>query len=147
MPGPAVHLHLSMYWAIDEGVSPGEAEAIGTADILVDELWPGSRKRWRHFNPPASLIFGPLELRRAVRADRSGDRAGALTHLGRALHSLQDAVGHGRLGLNHLAWDVGLLKRNPDDWDLMPAPVQERIERATRRALRSFLERTNARPA
>ena len=144
MPGPSVHFRLTLNLAVEEGFSPLEAEAVGRADILVDELWPGSRKWWRHFNPPASLIFGPLELRRAVAAERAGDREGALAHLGRSLHSRQDAIGHGRFGLNHLAWDVGLLKRNPDDWEYMPHAVQVRIERATRRALRAFLARTGA---
>jgi hypothetical protein len=145
MPGPAVHFRLTMVWAIDEGFTPADAEAVGRADILVDELWPGGRIWWRHFNPPASLMLAPLELRRAVRAQRVGDREGALTHLGRSLHSRQDAEGHGRvIGLNHLAWDAGLLKRNPDDWDLMPPAVQRRIEAATRRTLRAFLTRTGA---
>jgi len=139
MPGPAVHLRHTMTWSVEEGLSRADAETVASADILVDTLWPGSRKWWRHFNPPASMIFGPLELRRAVRAERSGDHAAALTHLGRSLHSRQDAVGHGRFGLNHLMWDFGLLKRNPDDWDLMPPAVQARIERATRRAVRAFV--------
>jgi len=142
MPGPAVHLHRTTSWSVEEGLSRADAETVASADILVDKLWPGNRIWWRHFNPPASLIFGPLELRRAVRAERTGDHAAALTHLGRSLHSRQDAVGHGRFGMNHLAWDVGLLKRNPDDWDLMPSSVQARIERATRRAVRAFVTRS-----
>jgi hypothetical protein len=142
MPGPAVHLRHTMTWSVEEGLSHADAETVASADILVDTLWPGSRTWWRHFNPPASLVFGPLELRRAVLAERAGDHAVALTHLGRSLHSRQDAVGHGRLGLNHLMWDVGLLKRNPDDWDLMPTAVQARIERATRRAVRAFVARS-----
>lgn len=142
MPGIQVHLHLTSEWAIDEGLSPDEASRIAAADLQVDDLWPGSRMWWRHFNPPAALLFVPIELRRAVRAQRAGDRAGALTHLGRALHSAQDAVGHGRLGLNHLAWDAGLLERHPDDWELMSPAVQARIERATRATVRRFLRRT-----
>jgi hypothetical protein len=144
MPGPAVHLRMTMNLAIEEGFSQADAEAVGTADNLVDDLWPGRTHWWLHFNPPASLVFGPLELRRAVRARRAGDGAGALAHLGRSLHSRQDAVGHGRLGLNHLLWDVGLLKRNPDVWELMPSSVQARIDATTRRTLRTFLRRTRA---
>jgi hypothetical protein len=131
-----------MEWAVEEGFSEEDARAMAIADITVDELWPGSRIWWRHFNPPASLLFAPLELRRAVLADAAGDRALAMTHLGRSLHSAQDAVGHGRLGLNHIAWNVGLMKRNPDDWDLMPSSVQQRIERASRTTLRRFAART-----
>jgi hypothetical protein len=130
-----------MDWAIDEGLSPEEAQSVATADVLVDELWPGHRKWWHHFNPPASLVFAPLEMGRAVRACRRGDRVAWMTHLGRSLHSRQDAVGHGRLGLNHLAWNVGVLRRDPDEWELMPASVQVRIERANRRALARFLRR------
>ena len=142
MPGSSVHLRLTADLAIEEGFAPADAHAIADADKLVDRLWPGNRIWWRHFNPPASLILGPLELRRAVRAERAGDHADALVHLGRSLHSRQDAVGHGRLGINHLMWDVRLLRRNPDDWDLMPPSVQARIKAATRRALRAFLART-----
>jgi len=145
MPGPRVHLHLTRDWATQEGLDPEDAQKVGAADLEVDDLWPGSRIWRRHFNPSASLVFGPLELARAVRAQRAGDRALAMTHLGRSLHSHQDAVGHGRLGLNHLAWDVGLLKRDPDDWDLMPPRVKVRIERASRRALRRYVRRTAAR--
>jgi hypothetical protein len=140
MPGPAVHFRLTMRLAMDAGFSKADAEEIGRADVAVDELWPGRTHWWLHFNPTTSLIFAPLELRRARRAERAGDHESALTHLGRSLHMRQDSVGHGRpLGLNHLAWDVGLLRRNPDEWELMPQSVQARIERATRRALRLFL--------
>jgi hypothetical protein len=142
-----VHLRLTMGWATEEGLTPEEAQSVATADVLVDELWPGHRKWWHHFNPPASLLFAPLEMARAVRAYRAGERVAWMTHLGRSLHSRQDAVGHGRLGLNHLAWNAGLLGRDPDEWELMPASVQDRIERATRRALARFLRSTGkARP-
>jgi len=139
VPGPAVHFRLTMGWAIAEGMSEADAEAAGLANVLVDERWPGGRRPLRHFNPTASLILAPLELRRALALARAGERAGALTHLGYSLHSRQDAIGHGRVGLNHLAWDVGLLRRHPDVWETMPPSVQARIERATRRAVRRFL--------
>lgn len=142
MPGPAVHFRLTMSWAIEEGMSEADAEAAGVANVLVDEKWPGGHRPLRHFNPTASLLLAPLELRRAVALARAGDRAGALTHLGYSLHSRQDAIGHGRFGLNHLAWRVGLLPRHPDVWETMPPSVQARIERATRRAVRLFLART-----
>lgn len=142
MPGPYVHFRLTMKWAIEEGLSPSEAEAVGLASLRVDELWPGSRKPLRHFNPTASLALAPLESRRAIAFARSGDRPAALTHLGYSLHSRQDAIGHGRLSLNHLALYTGLPFRNPDVWDDMPPSVQARIERATRRELRRFIART-----
>lgn len=144
MPGPHVHFRLTMKWAIEEGFTPADAEAIGRASLMVDELWPGSRKPMRHFNPTASMVLAPLESRRAVTLARAGDRSAALTHLGYSLHSRQDAVGHGRLSLNHLVLYTGLPFRNPDVWEDMPPSVQARIERASRRELRRFLAHTSA---
>jgi hypothetical protein len=138
VPGFTVHMRLTVKWAVEEGLSPADAEAVAGADIEVDALWPGSTHWGRHFNPTASLLFGPLELRRAIAAARDGDRERALVHLGRSLHSRQDAVGHGRLGLNHFLLRLGM-RRNPDEWPTMTPSVQARIERATRRAVRAFL--------
>jgi len=143
MPGPFVHFHLTMRWAIEEGLSAADAEAVGRASLLVDELWPGSRKPLRHFNPTASLVLAPLESRRAIAAALAGDRTAALAHLGYSLHSRQDAIGHGRLGLNHLVLYTGLPFRDPDVWETMPPSVQACIERATRRELRRFVARTS----
>jgi len=140
MPGPPVHFRLTMNLGVDEGLSEADAETVGREDLLVDELWPGRTHWWLHFNPTAGGVFAPLELRRSLRALKAGDRALALTHLGRSLHMRQDSVGHGRLGLNHLMWDVHLLKRHPDVWETMPPSVQARIERATRRAIRRFVK-------
>ena len=144
MPGPAVHFRLTMRWAVEEGMTEADAEAVGRANVLVDELWPGSHKPLRHFNPTASLIFAPLELRRAVAFARAGDRERALKHLGYSLHSRQDAIGHGRSGLGHLRYEAGLLGRHPDVWEEMPPSVQMRIEQATRRAVRLFLARVRS---
>lgn len=143
MPGPHVHFRLTMRWAIEEGLSEAEAEAVGRASLLVDELWPGSRKPMRHFNPTASLALAPLESRRAFAFARAGDRTAALTHLGYSLHSRQDAIGHGRLSLNHLVLYTGLPFRDPDVWEDMSPSVQARIERATRREIRRFIARTS----
>jgi len=142
VPGPEVHFRLTMRWAIEEGMSSDDADAVGRADLLVDDIWPGRHRPLRHFNPFASLLFAPWELRRAVAFARAGGRARALTHLGYSLHSRQDAIGHGRFGLGHLRYDLGQQKRHPDFWEQMPPSVQARIERATRRAVQVFLERT-----
>jgi hypothetical protein len=147
MPGPFVHFRLTMQWAIEEGLSEPDAELVGRSSLLVDELWPGSRKPLRHFNPTASLLLAPMESRRAVAFARAGDREQALTHLGYSLHSRQDAIGHGRLGLNHLVLYTGLPFRDPDVWETMPPSVQARIERATRRELRRFIARAAPVPA
>jgi len=125
-----------MNLALAAGFPEDEAELIGRADMRVDEKTPGSRYWWLHFNPTASLVFAPLEMRRARAAQRLGDRAAALEHLGRSIHMRQDAIGHGRFGLSHLMWDFKLMKRHPDDWDTMPVAVRARIEKATWRALR-----------
>jgi hypothetical protein len=125
---------------MEEGMIEADAEAVGLANVRVDDLWPGGRRPLRHFNPTASLVLAPLELRRAIAFARAGDRVLALTHLGYSLHSRQDAIGHGRLGLSHLRYMAGLLGRHPDVWEEMPPSVQARIERATRRAVRLFLE-------
>ena len=68
--------------------------------------------------------------------------ADALVALGRALHCLQDGVGHGLLGLGHLKFNLGIMKRNPDDWNLMPPKTRAGIERVTRETVRRFLEET-----
>jgi len=141
VPGFHVHVRLTARWAEEEGLGAADAEAVARADSDVDMLWPGSHKWTRHFNPTASLFHGPLELRRAIVAQRAGDRTTALMHLGRSLHSRQDAIGHGRFGQNHLLLRFGL-RHNPDFWETMPPSVQARIERATRRAVRSFVEAT-----
>jgi hypothetical protein len=142
MPGVTVHYRFTMQWAIDEEMDPLEAEAVGTADARVDQLWPGHTKWARHFNPTAALVMAPLEWRRALAAARSGDRAAALDHLGYSLHSLQDGVGHGALGLNHLLFDHKF-RGNPDDWSQMPESYHVRIEQGTRRAVRRFLAATH----
>ena len=144
MPGPEVHFRLTMKWAIDEGMSAPEAEAVGLADNRVDDLWPGGHKPLRHFNPTASLLVAPTELHRAIVLARAGDRVQALTHLGYSLHSRQDAIGHGRFGLGHLRYMAGQQTRHPDVWAEMPPSVQARIERATRRAIRLFVDGTGA---
>lgn len=140
MPGPAVHMHMTTKWAVEEGLTELEAAIVADADIRTDALWPGNRIFWRHFNPTARLIFGPLELRRAIRAAAKGERRAALDHLGYSLHSMQDSVGHGLLGFNHLLFDAGVLGRNPDVWELMPPSTQAGIERLTRRTVRRFVE-------
>jgi len=142
VPGPTVHFRFTAKWAVEEGMDPASAEAVGRASLLVDHLWPGSHRPLRHFNPTASALFAPLELRRAISAARAGDPESALTHLGYSLHSRQDAIGHGRFAQNHLLLRAGLLGRDPDDWARMPPSVQARIERATRRAVRRFMEAT-----
>jgi hypothetical protein len=139
VPGPQVHFTLTMTWAIEEGMTAADAEAVGRADTEVDLLWPGSRRWGRHFSPMATLIFARRYRAEAARLESAGEHAQALVALGRALHSLQDGIGHGRLGLAHLKYRFGLLHRHPDVWDDMPPHTRVGIERVTRAAVRDFL--------
>jgi hypothetical protein len=144
LPSPGVHLCRTMQWAIEEGMSEADAQIVAFADVQVDLLWPG-RHRWgRHFNPMARHIFARREAARAARLESAGEHRDALIALGRGLHSLQDAVGHGRLGLAHWKRRAGLLKRDPDDWDSMPPEMRSRIEGVSREAVRDFLDSSAA---
>ncbi len=135
-----MHSRLTARWAIEEGMPEADALVVADADARVDMLWPGSRKPARHFNPTASLVFAPQYLRRAIMmAGGGGTPSEALVNLGRALHCRQDSIGHGVFGLAHLRFRFGLLKRDPDDWNRMPARAREGIERSTRAMLRRYL--------
>jgi hypothetical protein len=138
VPGPQVHFTFTAQWAVEEGMLEPDAQVVAQADLEVDRIWPGSKMWGRHFNPMATLIFAPRYRAEAVRC--AGAHLDALVALGRALHCLQDGVGHGRLGLAHLKLRFGLTRRNPDEWNLMPARTRARIERVTREAVRRFLE-------
>lgn len=140
MPGPQVHFRLTMEWAIDEGMSAADAEAVARADVQVDQLWPGRRHWGRHFNPMAVHVLARRYTAEAARLESAGAHEEALVALGRALHSLQDGIGHGRLGLAHLKHRAGLIRRHPDEWDPTPVHTQKGIERLTRAALREFLD-------
>jgi hypothetical protein len=140
MPGPQVHFRLTAQWAVDEGMPEADAQVVAQADIEVDMRWPGSRKWGRHFNPPASLWFSPRYRREAVRLQRAGAHNDSLVALGRALHSRQDAIGHGVLGLAHFKHSHGMLSRNPDEWNLMPPKIRAAIERDTHAIIRRYLD-------
>ena len=142
MPGPQVHFTLTMLWAMEEGMSRADAEEVGRSNLEVDLVWPGRRRWGRHFNPMATLVFARRYATEAARLESDGEHAEALVAFGRALHSRQDGIGHGRLGLAHLKYRLGALRRHPDDWDRMPRRTQAQIERATRSAVRDFLHTT-----
>jgi hypothetical protein len=143
VPGPRVHHRFTSEWAAEEGLTPSDAEVVGEADIQVDLLWPGSRRWGRHFNPMATLVFGPLYYRRAVRAaSGDGSASESLVALGRCLHCLQDGIGHGFLGLAHVKLTLGLTDRNPDEWNTMPPKTRTAIERSTRATVRRYIADT-----
>jgi hypothetical protein len=140
VPGPQVHFRFTAQWAVEEGMRESDAQVLAESDIEVDLLWPGSKKWGRHFNPTATLVFAPRYCAEAVRLELAGAHLDALVALGRALHCLQDGVGHGVLGLAHLKYRFGLLERNPDEWNFMPPKTRASIERVTRETVQRFLE-------
>jgi hypothetical protein len=139
VPGPTVHFRMVLEMAVQEGMPTTDAEAVATACLSVDSLWPGRNKPTRHFNPFAPLYWEPRYMREALAALAAGDRATALARLGWAIHCRQDSIGHGVLGLSHLRYRLGLLKRDPDDWSKMTGRARSAIERDTRRMLRAFI--------
>lgn len=120
-----VHYGLTRGWALSEGFSAEEAEAIASADVRTDRRrhsWPLD---WRFHWALAGATL--VAWRRTRRAADTRD----LELLGEALHAAQDAVGHGFLG--HFNHYEGI-----DIWDRRPAGVRERIEARTRYILRRY---------
>lgn len=118
-------------WAEEAGLSE-LADRIASADVAVDAQFPPQRSLSnfaRHFAP-----FAYYWVRRSM---RDAIKDSSPEELGRALHSAQDAVAHGVLGLGHLRWDVGL-GRNPDDWRGAPERVRTRIRERSLRMLAEF---------
>lgn len=129
--GPFVHFDLTRDWAREAGLGD-VAEAIALADLTVDAENPARASVsnfTRHFAPWAYLWVG-YHFRRAVRL-RSPES------LGHALHSVQDAAAHGRLGLAHVRHDLSIA-RDPDDWDAAPLRLQARIRAYSMRLLRKY---------
>lgn len=120
-----VHYGLTRHWAISEGFSAEEAEAIARANIQTDRI---------HNSSPLDLRFhwgllgaGFVARTRSRRAAARGD----LALLGEALHAVQDLIGHGFLGhFNHY--------EEIDFWEHRSIGVRERIEMASRRILRTY---------
>jgi hypothetical protein len=139
VPGATVHFRMVLETAVAEGMPTTDAETVAQACFDVDSLWPGRTKPTRHFNPFASLYWAPRYFREALAARAAGDPATALVRLGWALHAKQDSIGHGVLGLSHLRFRMGLLKRSPDDWYKMTVRARAAIERETHRMLREFI--------
>jgi len=129
--GPYVHFYLTRDWAREAGFGDA-ADRIALADITVDAENPARRSIGdftRHFAPWAYL-WVRYHFRAAVR-ERS------LESLGRALHSAQDAPSHGVVGLAHIRYNLGL-GRDPDDWDVAPERVRNRIRERSLRLLRRY---------
>lgn len=138
MPGPLVHYTLTRNIAEQEGMSHNDAVRLGRADLDTDGLWPGSVRWTRHFNPTAPAWWLPVNFLVAVRRR-------SLAHLGYALHSLQDSLGHGILGLSHLRQRYHLMERDPDVWETMAPVTRRSIEATTRLVIRAYLRLTRER--
>lgn len=84
-----VHYDLTRRWALEEGFSAEEAQAIAAADWACDERYITTFRDKRYHWP----IFGsPVVARRRF---RTAVATGDLESLGEALHALQDTLGHG----------------------------------------------------
>jgi hypothetical protein len=132
--GPFVHLRLTEEWLIEAGFDEKTAREVALCDVRYDMEHPGSLglvNSMRHLGPGARL-WSRVHLRRAK-------RTASPCELGRALHCAQDAESHGLFGLSHIRHRIGLLDRDPDDWEAAPEPLRHRIEHATERLARAYL--------
>lgn len=124
-----VHYGRTRDWAVDEGFSQDEAEAIAHADNDVDRKY--HVRHWRN----KGYHFAWLGARRrARRLFSKAVREHDLVALGEALHCVQDAIGHGARGhFDH--WD-GI-----DRWEMRSEAVRQRLERESRHLLAEYLTR------
>jgi hypothetical protein len=133
--GPFVHLRLTEQWLVESGFDEDVAHEIAECDVRYDMEHPGSlgvMNSTRHLGPSARL-WARIHLSRAK-------RTGSPCEFGRALHCIQDAESHGLLGLSHIRHRIGLLRRDPDDWEAAPDALKRRVRRATDRYARSWRE-------
>ncbi len=123
-----VHYDLTKRWAVEEGFSAEEAEAIAAADWACDEKYITTlydkRYHWPIFGAPA------VALRRFKAAVESGD----LALLGEGLHALQDTIGHGFVG--HVWHYPGI-----DRLEHRTPSVERRLERRSKRMLGRYRSR------
>ncbi len=121
-----VHYTRTRAWAIGEGFSEEDAEAIAAADWAVDRIH--SVRVWRNKGYHFAWLGARRRARRLFAAAVSD---GDLVSLGEALHCTQDAIGHGFWG--HLwHWD-GI-----DRWDRRREPVRLRLESESRQLLAAY---------
>jgi hypothetical protein len=120
-----VHYELTRRWAIEEGFSTEEAEAIAAADWACDANYVTTLSDKRYHWP----IFGSPAV--ALRRSRAAARTGDLSLLGEGLHALQDTIGHGVLG--HFWHWPGI-----DRLEHRSALVARRLERRSRSMLAAY---------
>lgn len=105
--GKLIHYYKTYKWALEMGFSDADARRIAYADWQVDILKPGERyDRGRHLNTNLLSLFGGLPtqpwyatyyLGAAIKTENLDD-------LGKALHSLQDWIGHGAWPIYGYHW-------------------------------------------
>ena len=120
-----VHYELTRQWALEEGFTAEEAQAIADADWACDSRYITTLAHKRYHWP----IFGsPIISRRRLGAARA---TGDLALLGESLHAAQDTIGHGVLGhFYHWPGIDRLERRNPQ--------LRGRLERRTKRILADY---------
>ncbi|MDZ4168100.1 MAG: hypothetical protein U1E26_00400 [Coriobacteriia bacterium] len=123
-----VHYDFTRTWALEAGFSEVDAEAIASANWACDRIHTGLAGKRYHW---AALGAQRLSRRRFGEAVERGD----LVALGEALHTMQDAVGHGFWG--HFYHWKGI-----DRWQHRGPRVRRRLETRSRAMLEAFrLER------
>lgn len=151
--GKLVHYYKTIKWALEVGFSKEEAREIANANWQVDMLKPGEQyERGRHLNTNLLSIFNgmPTQLWYASYHFSRATKANSLSELGRALHSIQDWVGHGEWPLFGYHWKgpwrVGLfgrkfrLRRYDPDSDFSGDRL-EQLERVTKEYMRDYLRK------
>ncbi len=118
-----VHHNLTRKWAIKEGYSELQAEKIARACWDFD--WKKWFKPWAHFTICGAEIFSFLFFRLALayRSER---------FLGYAIHTKQDAIGHGLIP----PWQHRKLFPAIDSWQEISSAKKRKIEQATRQILK-----------
>ncbi len=105
--GKLIHYVKTYKWALEMGFSEEDARRIAFADWQVDILKAGERyKRGRHLNTNFLALFGgtPTQLWYATYCLGKAIDTEDLSDLGKALHSLQDWIGHGAWPLYGYHW-------------------------------------------
>lgn len=122
-----VHHDFTKRWALLEGFTEEDAEAVASANWGCDVYHKGLAGQRYHW----PLLGAPVVCyRRYQRAVTAGD----LTALGEALHTLQDTIGHGLHG--HFYHWHGI-----DRWEHRSPKVRARLEFYSRVMLAAYRRR------
>lgn len=119
-----VHHDFTLKWALEEGFSLPEAQAIADANWACDRI---------HIDLPGKRFHWPLLGAWFVARSRFDDavRMRDLVALGEALHATQDSIGHGFWG--HFYHWPGI-----DRWAQRGVRVRQRLEARSRAMLAEY---------